>query len=57
MGRVPLCGGTENVLLFTKGLKECLLEVSGGTPGFSPGSGSCLVKEQKQLFRHLYLLI
>lgn len=54
MGRVPLRGDTENVILFTEGLEECLLEVNGGIPDFSPGFGLDLVKEQEQHFRHLY---
>lgn len=54
MGRVPLCGDTENVILFTEGLKEHLFEVNGGIRDFSPGFGLCLVKEQEQHFRHLY---
>lgn len=54
VGRVPLCGDTENVILFTEGLKEHLFEGNGGIPDFSPGFGLCLIKKQEQHFRHLY---
>lgn len=48
--RVPLCGDTANVILFTDGLREHLFEGNGGIPDFSPGFAMCLVKEKDQDF-------